>query len=103
MVEIFKTNVTEQARAESVLNTLRAQFAGCRANFDLNDCDHILRVEFPGEAVPPQAVISVLNQLGFLAKVLDDTPPLSSLNASALIQGDAPSSDNQNLYAARRH
>ena len=95
MVEIFKTNVTDPYLAGSVLQALSAQFPGCRANFDLDDCDHILRVELFGRAVPAQAVIDVLNGFGFIAEVLDDLVPLLVPHSSSPGQLHAPRADSQ--------
>lgn len=44
-LEIFKTNVTTLSEADEVLKNLRMYFPSCRINFDLHDCDRILRVE----------------------------------------------------------
>ena len=96
MVEIFKTNVTDPKLAKSALRALGAQFAGCHANFDLDDCDHILRVEFPGDPVPAQMVIAVLNAFGATAEVLDDIVPMLRLTSPAPAEPDAPPACNAN-------
>jgi len=44
-VEIFKTTVTRPAQATMVLHKLQQRFPYYRINFDLMDCDRILRVE----------------------------------------------------------
>ena len=44
-VEIFKTTVTQTAQARLVLDKLQQRFPYYRVNFDLTDCDRILRVE----------------------------------------------------------
>ncbi|MDR3697839.1 hypothetical protein [Mucilaginibacter sp.] len=45
MVEIFKTNVTNKKTAARVLKELTARLPAYRFNFDLEDCDRILRVQ----------------------------------------------------------
>lgn len=50
-VEVFKTNVQQQRQAAWLLGLLNRQFPLCRINFDLDDCDRILRVE--GREVMP--------------------------------------------------
>jgi hypothetical protein len=45
MVEVFKTNVQDRELAEHIASILRGKFAFARINFDLDDCDKILRVE----------------------------------------------------------
>lgn len=45
MVEIFKTNVNNKRLAKILLNALHNHFPACSFNFDLDDCDRILRVQ----------------------------------------------------------
>jgi hypothetical protein len=45
IVEIFKTTVDHPAQARLVLEKLQQRFPYYRLNFDLTDCDRILRVE----------------------------------------------------------
>src|SRR5277367_3095659 len=47
MVEAFKTNVPSQTQANSFLISLLKKFPSHKINFDLDDCDKILRV--PGK------------------------------------------------------
>ncbi len=47
MVEVFATNVEEVAKANRLVAVLQQHLPGCRINFDLEDCDRILRVEGP--------------------------------------------------------
>jgi hypothetical protein len=70
MVEVFKTNVTSNQQAKQLVNLLEDSFAGYKVNFDLEDCDRILRVEGRLKAVEPLPVITLLKQLGVRAEVL---------------------------------
>lgn len=45
LVEIFKTNVEEPSAATLIVQHLQNRLPRCRINFDLQDCDKILRVE----------------------------------------------------------
>jgi hypothetical protein len=45
MVEIFKTNVNNKRLANRVLKSLRTNLPACHFNFDLDDCDRILRAQ----------------------------------------------------------
>jgi hypothetical protein len=45
MIEVFKTNVTRKAVANRLIAQLALLFPGSRVNFDLEDCDKVLRVE----------------------------------------------------------
>lgn len=69
MVEVFKTNVQQQRQATWLLGLLTRQFPSYRINFDLDDCDRILRVE--GREVMPGKVIEVLNANGYQCLVLE--------------------------------
>jgi hypothetical protein len=70
MVEVFKTNVTSNHQAKQLVNLLEDSFAGYKVNFDLEDCDRILRVEAASDPVEPQPLISLLLQMGVQAEVL---------------------------------
>lgn len=70
MVEVFKTNVTSNHQAKQLVNLLQDYFDGYKVNFDLDDCDHILRVEAPSEPVEPQPLIRLLSEMGVRAEVL---------------------------------
>ena len=67
-VEIFKTNVTSHQDAGSLVSKLCMLFPGSRINFDLHDCDHILRVE--AKIVHIDQIISALTEKGFSCEVL---------------------------------
>lgn len=45
MIEIFKTDVSDQQVAGFIIRKLSSKFPHCRINFDLQDEDNILRVE----------------------------------------------------------
>lgn len=51
MVEIFKTDVIKKNKANEILTELQHEFPNLKINFDLDDCDRILRVEGQGIAV----------------------------------------------------
>lgn len=70
MVEVFKTDVTSNRQAKQIVSLLEDYFAGYKVNFDLDDCDRILRVEAGLKAVEPQPVITLLSELGVRAEVL---------------------------------
>jgi hypothetical protein len=74
MVEVFKTDVTEKEQAELLIDKIQRNFADHKANFDLGDCDRILRVTSSGGSVRSDFVIGILNDHGFLAEVLPDMP-----------------------------
>jgi hypothetical protein len=43
--EIFKTSVQETEEATKIIKLLLAYFPHYKINFDLSDCDNILRIE----------------------------------------------------------
>lgn len=71
MVEVFKTNVTQPETASFLVAQISRVF-GYRVNFDLGDCDRILRVQSMGEAVNAAGVVEVVRDFGFSAEVLPD-------------------------------
>jgi hypothetical protein len=69
MVEVFKTNVQDRDLAEQLALILRGQFTFYKINFDLEDCDKILRVE--GNQICVESVIEVLSTHGLECEVLE--------------------------------
>lgn len=69
MIEVFSTNVQESPEADKLVGLLRRHFPNSRINFDLDDCDKILRVE--GADFHPFAVIGLVKANGFDCKILE--------------------------------
>ncbi|MDB4926527.1 hypothetical protein [Mucilaginibacter sp.] len=68
VVEVFKTNVEEIKLSELLIQQLLNHFPDSRVNFDMEDCDKILRIE--AEAIVPEKIIEVLNANGYSCEVL---------------------------------
>jgi hypothetical protein len=68
MVEVFKTNVRLKKESMLLLNILLEIFPKYKIDFDLDDCDKILRIE--GVVVQPGKVIRILKEQGFNCSVL---------------------------------
>lgn len=51
MVEVFKTNVVNEEEATELLKSLQSLLPLASINFDLQDCDKILRIQIPAEKV----------------------------------------------------
>jgi len=68
MVEVFKTDVEQTEQSEMLINQIICHIPNSQINFDLEDCDRILRVE--AESISSQTIIELLNQNGFHAEVL---------------------------------
>ena len=75
MVEVFKTNVCDRHHAEMLLHHIHAMFVHWQANFDLEDCDRILRVKPSSGTVQPKFLIELLRDFGFTAERLEDECP----------------------------
>ena len=69
MVEIFKTNVKKRKRSEKVVSLLSMKYPDLKINFDLEDCDKILRIE--GESFCPNRITKKMNKLGHKCLVLE--------------------------------
>jgi hypothetical protein len=67
-VEIFKTNVQNASEASAILATLSEIYPALRINFDLDDCDNILRVE--GLRPDVDRIQKHVQGLGFSCEVL---------------------------------
>ncbi|HJS53492.1 MAG TPA: hypothetical protein VJ765_03080 [Chitinophagaceae bacterium] len=69
MVEIFKTNVQDSLHAEQIAAMLNHYFPSFMINFDLHDCDKILRIK--GEAIPIDEIERLVSANGFQCSVLN--------------------------------
>jgi len=68
-VEVFRTNVQEQDLAKELTSRLLAHFPHHKINFDLQDCDKILRVE--GTEISREKIIELITSEGFQCHVLE--------------------------------
>jgi hypothetical protein len=73
MIEVFKTNVNDVHQANLLIAEIHGYFNGYRANFDLEDCDRILRIENINGLVSAADIIALLGKNGFMAEVLEDS------------------------------
>ena len=69
MVEVFKTNVQKKAQSKMLLCILSEAFPSFKINFDLSDCDKVLRVE--GDNMEALRIIILVREHGFNCEVLD--------------------------------
>jgi hypothetical protein len=77
MIEVFKTNVTQREQANRLLELIHETFDGYTANFDLQDCDRILRIKSAVAAIDSATIIALLKNSGFKADVLPDEEHVS--------------------------
>jgi hypothetical protein len=69
MVEVFKTNVRTIREAKRVVQKLAKEFPTHRINFDISDCDRILRVQ--GENILERKIISIVSELNYTCEILE--------------------------------
>lgn len=80
MVEVFKTNVKDWDHANMLLDQIHKTFGDYKANFDLEDCDKILRVKCATGLIESSLLINLLKDFGFNAEVLpDDDQPIGQI------------------------
>ncbi|HEY5406072.1 MAG TPA: hypothetical protein VIJ92_03255 [Ginsengibacter sp.] len=72
MVEVFKTNVEDSSHADVLIEQIYKMYVHYKANFDLEDCDKILRVECKTFMIEPSSVINLLNEFGYDVEILHD-------------------------------
>lgn len=68
MVEVFKTTVTETIDSEKIIRLLQESIPDSRVNFDLEDCDNILRIE--AETVDITLVVKIIAQYNHECELL---------------------------------
>ncbi|WP_281232852.1 hypothetical protein [Flavobacterium gelatinilyticum] len=68
MVEVFKTNVQEAEQSQMLVGKLLERFPDSAVNFDLEDCDKILRVH--ATSICNTTIIELLNSYGYHCEVL---------------------------------
>jgi len=69
MVEVFKTNVQNKSQSKMLLCILSKAFPSFKINFDLSDCDRVLRVE--GDNLEALRIVMLINEYGFRCEALD--------------------------------
>jgi hypothetical protein len=68
MVEVFKTNVLTKKKAKVILSLLSKTYPTFKINFDLSDCDKILRLQ--GNNISPEKIIELVTANGFRCEIL---------------------------------
>jgi hypothetical protein len=70
MVLIFKTDVTSKKQANAILTQLSATFPTAAINFDLEDCDRILRIA--GSQLSAHTILAITKTLGIVCEELEE-------------------------------
>ena len=69
-IEVFKTNVKSLQAAKRLKLLLEKLLPGCKINFDLEDCDKILRIK--GDNVDKEIIIGLMNCYNYSCEPLND-------------------------------
>lgn len=72
MIEVFCTNITCKNQAALILQKLSETFSNCYFNFDLEDCDNILRVESKNRTVNVDSIVNMVRDSGYQISILED-------------------------------
>lgn len=72
MIEVFKTDVDNRDLARLLVNKIHEYFDHCHANFDLDDCDRILRVKGIQSEAEVYEIMGLVKNFGFQAHILPD-------------------------------
>lgn len=68
MVEVFKTNVQKKIQSKMLLCILSEEFPSFKINFDLSDCDKVLRVK--GDNLDALRIMILVKENGFTCEIL---------------------------------
>ncbi len=68
MIEVYKTNVQEVEQSLLIVGKLLEHFPDSLINFDLEDCDKILRIH--ASSISNQKIIELLDSYGYHCEVL---------------------------------
>jgi hypothetical protein len=72
LVKVFKANVQDHTEARHIVFVLHQTFSSCIANFDLDDCDRILRIETQGESIHDSDIQLLIAAYGYFCEPLAD-------------------------------
>jgi hypothetical protein len=72
IVAVFKTNVQEHWAARYIIFVLQQTLSHCRINFDLDDCDRILRIESQEDTINETDVQVLIAAYGYHCEPLPD-------------------------------
>lgn len=71
MVEVFATNIRSFKDAKIIEGLLAILFPSLKVNFDLTDCDRVLRIEAVSGKIDAGLIVNYIRNLGYSIKVLD--------------------------------
>jgi hypothetical protein len=90
MIEVFKTDVNDSDSARTLIERIHETFEYCEANFDLEDCDRILRVKGIRNEADVFIILNIVREMGCDVEILpDDYPSLDNLSLADKQDGAA--------------
>lgn len=72
MVEVYKTDIGNIKQSKFLIKKLKQQLRNYKFNFDLEDCDKVLRAENPHGEINNTLIISLVIEYGYSIEVLPD-------------------------------
>jgi len=72
VVQVFKTDVPDRETANVITFFLKRDFSQCRINFDLDDCDRVLRIESKQASVDEMEILLLVGLCGYHCEPLQD-------------------------------
>ncbi|GHC60549.1 hypothetical protein [Ulvibacter litoralis] len=72
MIEVYKTNILKKKQARRIKKQIKNRFPNYCIDFDLEDCDHILRIENFNDILDNDVIINLVQKQGFNIEILTD-------------------------------
>ena len=69
-VGVFKTGIEDSCTARTMEQKLLKYFPDYRIDFDLQDCDNVLRIEAPEGTIDSDRVIELVSGAGYNIEIL---------------------------------
>lgn len=69
MIEVYRTNIEDDNEAAAIAVSLLKEFPYLKINFDLEDCDKIMRVQ--GTFIPCKQIRSMVSDNGYECSILE--------------------------------
>jgi hypothetical protein len=71
-IEVFRTNVVKISEATRLLEMLAACLPDCSFNFDLTDCDKVLRARGKYITCYQSTIVELIKDAGYYIEILPD-------------------------------
>ncbi len=71
MIEVFKTNVVNKRAAKVILEEIGSHQPEYKCNFDLEDCDKVLRIENSAGNINAHLIFEILERNKYKGAILE--------------------------------